>query len=175
MVMRKNGFSLVELMVVVAVLAIMGAVAVPNFVTGMSNYRMKRAASDLAARIRQARATAVKEHRDVPVRFIVNNNRYFINTQWYPESGQSLPQYYGDGISYGTGDATQNATKWGGSLPGDGVSFAGDGFSFNVMGLSTDTGYVYLNNGKGKVYAVGMETLGGAIYVRRWSGGQWYP
>jgi prepilin-type N-terminal cleavage/methylation domain-containing protein len=44
---KKSGFTVVELLVVLAVLAIFFAIGVPNFMSWIPKYRLKSAARDL--------------------------------------------------------------------------------------------------------------------------------
>ena len=59
---RDSGFTLTELMVVIAVLAILSAIAVPAFSTWMPQYRLKQAARDLYSNMQQMKMTAVKNN-----------------------------------------------------------------------------------------------------------------
>ena len=52
---QKKGFSLVELMVVIAIIGIIAAISSLNLVTGLPKYRLKRASRDITSRLRQAR------------------------------------------------------------------------------------------------------------------------
>ena len=62
----RNGFTLIELMIAVAVLAILIMVAAPAFRDAMMNVRMSANVNDLMADLALARSEAVK--RGVPVR-----------------------------------------------------------------------------------------------------------
>lgn len=175
MIRRQKGFSLVELMVVVAIIAVMALASTPNIVTGLPKYRVKNAARDLASKMRKARSIAVKKHRDVNVVFDTDNNRYSIDGVWFPGPVQNLSGYYGSSVAFGASSATTNATDGGGTLPDDYVSFTGNSVRFNAQGISNKMGYVYFTNSRGNDYAVGVRNLAGAITVRRWTGGSWYP
>ena len=65
----SKGFTLVELMVVIAVLAILAAVAMPSYRELMDNYRVRKAGEDVVSLISNARSGAVKLHRQVNVSF----------------------------------------------------------------------------------------------------------
>lgn len=62
---RDRGFTLIELMVVVALIAIMSAIAVPSFVTFISNYRATAAINDFLQGITLTRIEALKRGRKV--------------------------------------------------------------------------------------------------------------
>lgn len=70
-----GGFSLVELMVTIVVLAIAIAIAVPNFSTMIQNTRIRTAAESVQNGIQTARAEAVK--RNAMIRFeLAANSRW---------------------------------------------------------------------------------------------------
>jgi Tfp pilus assembly protein FimT len=56
----QSGFSLAELMVVVIIVMILGAIAIPNMATTIANIRLRGAASDFAGLVQQARIKAVQ-------------------------------------------------------------------------------------------------------------------
>lgn len=63
----SKGFTLVELMVVVAVLAIISAIAMPSFTEVIESQRMKGAATDLMIVMTRARSEAIKRNVNVTV------------------------------------------------------------------------------------------------------------
>lgn len=63
----KRGFTLIELMVAVAVLGILLTIAVPNFQTFLMNNRMASQANDLITALNMARSEAVKRAASVTV------------------------------------------------------------------------------------------------------------
>ena len=56
----NSGVTLIELMMVIGIFAVLAAVAVPNFVIWLPNYRLKQAARDLLSNFQLARLTAIK-------------------------------------------------------------------------------------------------------------------
>ena len=61
----QQGFTLVELMVAMAVMAILITVAVPNFTSYILNQRVKTSAFELAAALSYARSEAIKLNTDI--------------------------------------------------------------------------------------------------------------
>ena len=64
---RANGFSLIELMIVVALVAIMAGLAAPSFRSFISGQRVKTAASDVATAAVFARSEAIKRNANVTI------------------------------------------------------------------------------------------------------------
>ncbi|RJG14674.1 GspH/FimT family pseudopilin [Massilia cavernae] len=62
---RARGFTLSELMVTVAVLAILASVAAPSFNELIANQRAKGAASDLFSSLLRTRSEAIKRNMEV--------------------------------------------------------------------------------------------------------------
>jgi type IV fimbrial biogenesis protein FimT len=61
----QQGFTLIELMVALAVLAILITVAVPSFTSYILNQRVKTSAFELAAALSYARSEAIKLNTDI--------------------------------------------------------------------------------------------------------------
>ena len=64
---RQAGFTLAELLIVVAIIGILGAFAVPSFNNMMVNERIKSASFDVTAALTQARSEAIKQNGAVTI------------------------------------------------------------------------------------------------------------
>lgn len=71
---HAKGVTLIELMVVIAVVAILAAAAMPAYRNLLDRYRIGKAAEDVVSVISNARAGSVKVHRRVNVSFTTSGD-----------------------------------------------------------------------------------------------------
>jgi len=64
---RARGFTLVEAMIVVVILAIVAAMAMPSLDAALTNQRLRNAATDLVSALLLARSEAIKRGVEVQV------------------------------------------------------------------------------------------------------------
>lgn len=63
---RTGGFSLIEILIVVFVVMVVAAIAVPNVLLAVANIRLRASAGDLAGLMQQARIMAAKNNPQTP-------------------------------------------------------------------------------------------------------------
>ena len=96
--MRKNtGFTFVEMMVTIAIIAITASIAIPNIIGWLPKYRLGNASRAILSVLQQTRLRAVKENTFVTVQFDTGNENY--NVFWDNGEGGGNP---GDGLQNGT-------------------------------------------------------------------------
>ena len=71
-----RAFSLLELVLILAIVATLAAIAVPRYGNALARYRADATARRIAADLELARATAMRESASVTVTFDVGNNEY---------------------------------------------------------------------------------------------------
>ncbi len=64
---RENGVSLLELSVVLGVMLVVTATALPTVMTAMQHYRLRTAAKDVAAMLQRSRMNCVRDNRHYTV------------------------------------------------------------------------------------------------------------
>ncbi|HAV5390197.1 TPA: prepilin-type N-terminal cleavage/methylation domain-containing protein [Acinetobacter baumannii] len=90
-IIPQEGFTLVELMVTIAVMAIIALMAAPMFGDLLINQNLNRSTEELVSSINQARMKAVVERRQVKVQL---NSTYIADTDnqinWMPSGKAQL-------------------------------------------------------------------------------------
>lgn len=186
-----SGFTLIEVLMIIVILAILAAVAVPGFSVWLPKYKLKSAARGVVSNFMLAKMGAIKNNRAWAVVFDpgVTPGRYFICSDDNGDGWDGPPAMggndvvekavelasYGKGVVFGHGSAMHNATSGGGLFPGDSISFTtpDNAAVFNPKGTVSNLGYVYLSNTRSGCWAVGAPSTAGVIVLKRWTGSGW--
>lgn len=177
---NKKGFTLIEVIVVMGLIGIMAAIAIPSIIAKVPDYKLKGTARDVYSTLQRARTLAVKSNGNSAVIFDTANNKYDLCDDWNTTTSscdgnlQTVSfDKIGAGIGYGHGSATVSATKPPGALPAGDVSYGGNDVVFGPRGLGDTSGYVYLDHQKNTTtYAIGSLTSG-SIRIYKWDGSAW--
>ena len=71
----KSGFSVIELLIVVAIIAILASIAVPNMMAPSNQARLRGAVSNLRGDLQTAKMMAIRENAIVVVNLFANSLR----------------------------------------------------------------------------------------------------
>jgi prepilin-type N-terminal cleavage/methylation domain-containing protein len=143
---NARGFTILELMIVLAVLAIMAGIAIPNYIGWLPKRHLRSSAIDVQAVIQLAKMTAIRENTSVSLKFNPGSEDY---------------QAFIDANADGNPDGTIFRSKE--MSPGidlTGTGFASDTITFNSRGLANNAGAINLSNRLGQSLTVNVALSG---------------
>ena len=146
---KKSGFSLIALLMVVAIIAVVSAVTIPGILSWRSGAKLRGAAGNLKGDLEMAKVNAIKHNNFVAVKFNGDAYEVFVDTS-------------GDGARDAGEALLKNRT-----LPAGVIfdfthpewTFAGNVTKFNGRGTA-DNGTAILANLKGQERHIKISTLG---------------
>ncbi|MFH0844695.1 MAG: GspH/FimT family pseudopilin [Pseudomonadota bacterium] len=172
-----SGFTLMEMIVVMAIVAVMILIAVPSFLSISSRGQLKSAARDIISNMQYTRIQAIKKSATWAVQFDVADSRYRLlsddgaDDTWNTGDDTvyktvNLSDY--PGVSYGSGHGVYP----GGSSVDNGVTFSADRVTFKSNGTS-ESGTVYIKNREGDTFAITSLSATGRIKTYYHYGTAW--
>jgi type IV fimbrial biogenesis protein FimT len=150
--MRNNkGFTLMEIMVVIGILSILSAIAIPGFIGWRSNAQLGRAARNVYSTFQKAKSESVRRNENCGIKFRANDFVIYLDSNlnfdfdagtdeviqtinWSEYPGVELDPDEG-----GDGDGLTFAN------PAFGIVFASDGLPRDSVG-GLGSGTVFLTN-----------------------------
>lgn len=139
---RQSGFTLLEVILAVAILGIILSVAIPNLQKPLAHYRLKNAGMQLAADLRWIRQQSIYGKTSmVNVWFSLANNLYLIRDGTKIVLQRTLPP----GIRFSAIELQQNPFTF--SLAGA----PGGGGHIKLKNIYGETCYVYIMPSSGRI------------------------
>jgi prepilin-type N-terminal cleavage/methylation domain-containing protein len=150
---KDNGFTLIELMITIAIFAITAAIAIPNMIAWKSGANLRGSVNNLRADLNMAKMLAVRESALVVVNFFGDRYEIFVDN--------------GAGANTGnwTWDGDENRVRNRDLEPGVSIdlastTFAGYRTRFNARGLPDQWGTVVLVGSGGEQNQIGLNRMG---------------
>ncbi len=172
---KQKGFTLIELIIVIAVIGIMTAITIPNFLSWLPQYRLKSAARDLYSNMQRAKIGAIGSNKKWAIVFNADARTYEVCSGKGPDNSwggtndvvkKIILSDYGSGVTFGKGSASDPI---GGTFGNDFITYSSPK---NVVVMNSrgtgNSGYVYLTNASNiSCYGVGTRSSG-VVILRRW-------
>lgn len=145
---NSSGFTLIELIIAMAVFAILAAIAIPNYIGWLPKRHLRSSVIDVQGAINLARFTAIRENTDVVLTFDPANESYlaFIDTD---EDG-----------SQDTGERTVRNKGMSPGIDLNNTTLPGHRLTFNSRGLADAGGDITLINRRGENRTINVTITG---------------
>lgn len=143
----EQGYSLTELIVVIGLIAVITAIAVPAFNRYSANANLRTAARDVASDLFTMRERAAAENRQFMVQFSVGGNSYTLN----------------QGTSSGapwTSIQTKSLTAVASDIRMTNVTFTNQLVAFSTRGNSLQAGSISLTNKNNSIATITVNFAG---------------
>jgi type IV fimbrial biogenesis protein FimT len=150
---KETGYTLIELMVTIAIVAILASIAIPNFFSYLPKHRLKNAALEIQSTIQKARMEAIKGNTAVVLTFDPGSDSYLV----FLDNGAGANA--GNGVQ-DAGERTLRSGQMDASIDMTATTFGGNTFNFNARGTAVTTGKITLKNNQNQIKEVSV-TLGG--------------
>jgi type IV fimbrial biogenesis protein FimT len=138
-IMRKNsGYTITELIVTIAVIAILASLAIPNFIAWLPNYRLRSGAEEIQSTLQFARLTAIKRNATAKVTFDIANETYRASVGGQAIRGGRMPA----GIDINS------------------ASFGGTSVQFDSRGIANNAGTAVVRNNLGRAKTITVYITG---------------
>ncbi len=159
----KSGFTLLELIIVIGMIAIASAIAIPLINSSLPDYRLRSAARDIISLMRETKLRAIKENTTAAMEFDFINNTYFawVNNKADTTGTLAYEQSKGDTIF------TQGNLPVGIDIYINGSDDIPNPFGFNNRGFpATNTGSVFMRNDNSNYRRI-LVNIPGNISIQR--------
>jgi len=174
---EDKGFSLIELAIVIAIIAIMAAVTIPTISQTMRNLKSRTDARNIATALTVAKLQATSQFTRYQVRFSLSQNRWILekfnkSTGEFEADGSETTLSSEDSGHYVSFQTSSSSAPTGFStLSSDLIRFNSRGVPINSSGVAIADSAVYLRDPDNS-YAVTV-SLSGKVQLWQKRSGTW--
>ncbi|MGW8326021.1 MAG: GspH/FimT family pseudopilin [Desulfobacterales bacterium] len=156
---NRKGFTLTEIFITLAILAIMTAIAIPSYIYWLPRHKLQTSARQIYDDLNLAKIQAVKDNTVAVITFTPANGTYFV--------------FLDDSVSNGSYDAGETILRNNTTLENAVNITAANPCGFNNRGLRTtaQTQVVRLTNPTGIIMRIDVNTAGGISILMSKDGG----
>ena len=155
----QQGFSLLELLIAIAIVAIAAATSIPSFRVWVDNYRLTEAANGVVDGLHKARSEAVRRNKDVVMRFTATSWQMFVDDG---AGGGTAKNFTRDG-----GETILRTVAAPSGVSFHDVQFGGNPYTgFSSRGMPIDSscaGTVKGKNASGRSFTIALSLAGSVV------------
>ncbi len=140
-----KGFTLIEIMIAIAIMAIIAGIAIPNYIEWSMGARLRSAVNDLSSDLAMARLRAIKSSAKVGVIFAADGYQVFIDDN--------------DNNTLDSGEVILRSKQYPAGVSMSGTTFASSRALFHRTGASS-AGTVMLSRGGNQQINIVVNAVG---------------
>jgi len=157
---ENKGFTLLEAMIVIFLIGIMAAYAVPSIINWRANANLIKSAKNLVGDLQMAKIRAVKENHSVVIDYSAIENDYTV----FVDNGEGVDGIEGDKERNGDERLVKHG-KLDAGVTFKEITYSGDHVRFTSRGRSSN-GNVKLINSAGHMRQVGTTNTGKIAVIK---------
>jgi Tfp pilus assembly protein FimT len=168
MLRGENGFTLIEALVIMTMIAVLAAIAFPSFSKMQKQGVYKEASRSIANTLRHTRSLAISEHWEHQVEFDIAGKRYRVNRGDRANGSTGWDQVIQDWTSFSDSVQIRGGANCEITAGSTRLQFRPDGSCFWE---SSETPFICVMDGDTKRFRSGVTSRAtGNVEILRWTG-----